>query len=63
MAKVELVYKYINDIQKIIKRHKGIEAALADYEGEYAIKKCITQIGEAIKNIKDTEILSNNYMY
>jgi len=57
-AKLELILKYIIDIQKIIKRHGSIESALTDYEGEYAIMMCLTQIGETVNKINDPEILS-----
>jgi uncharacterized protein with HEPN domain len=58
LAKVELILKYISDIQKIIERHGSIDKALDDYEGEYALMMCLAQIGEAVNKISEPEILS-----
>lgn len=50
-AKFELVLKYIDDIDRIITRHETIEATMTDYEGQYAVMMCLTQIAETISNI------------
>ena len=63
LAKVELILKYISDIQKIIERHGSVEKALDDYEGDYAIMMCLAQIGEAVNKISEREILENIPVY
>jgi len=57
LAKVELILKYISDIQNIIERHGSIKKALDDYEGEYAIMMCLAQVGEAVNKISEPEVL------
>jgi len=58
MAKLELILKYIRDLQMIVDKHGSIEKTIADVEGEYATMMCISQIGEAVNKIKTPEILS-----
>jgi len=58
MAKLELILKYIKDLQMIVDRHGSIEATIADMEGEYATMMCIAQIGEIVNKIKAPDILS-----
>jgi uncharacterized protein with HEPN domain len=58
LAKLELILKYINDMQVIIGKHGTIENTLSDTEGEYAIMMCITQIGEVVNKIEDENILT-----
>ena len=53
VAKLELVLKYIDDIERITTRHQTIEATIADYEGQYAVMMCLTQIAETINKIDD----------
>jgi len=57
LAKLELILKYINDINIIIENHHSIEAALSDMEGEYALLMCLTQIGETVNKLSETKIL------
>lgn len=57
-AKIELIGKYINDIERIIERHGSAEQVIDDYEGEYAVMMCLTQIAEAVNKISDSDILS-----
>jgi len=56
-AKIELVAKYISDIEKIVERHGSAEQTINDYEGEYAVMMCLTQIAEAVNKITDSVIL------
>ncbi|MFH0975423.1 MAG: HepT-like ribonuclease domain-containing protein [Spirochaetota bacterium] len=58
LAKLELILKYISDINIIVEKHGTIEKTLSDIEGEYAIMMCITQIGEAVNKIENTNILN-----
>ncbi|MFA6101202.1 MAG: HepT-like ribonuclease domain-containing protein [Victivallaceae bacterium] len=58
MAKLELILKYITDLQMIVDRHGSIEATINDMEGEYATMMCIAQIGETVNKIKAPDILS-----
>jgi len=56
LVKLELILKYIRDIQIIVDKHGSVENTLSDTEGEYAIMMCITQIGEAVNKIEDENI-------
>ncbi len=58
-AKIELVAKYISDIERIIGRHGSAEDTIDDYEGEYAVMMCLTQMAEAVNKISDSAILEN----
>jgi uncharacterized protein with HEPN domain len=58
MAKLELILKYIRDLQMIVNKHGSIEKTIADVEGEYATMMCISQIGETVNKIKKPDILS-----
>lgn len=51
-ARLEAVLDYIRDINTIIGRHKTIENALLDMEGQYALMMCIQQIGELVNKIQ-----------
>lgn len=57
-AKLELIVKYIEDVERIIERHGTAEKTIDDYEGEYAVMMCLTQIAETVNRISDTIILS-----
>lgn len=57
-AKIELIAKYISDIERIIERHGSAEHTIDDYEGEYALMMCLTQIAEAVNKISDSSILT-----
>lgn len=56
-VKLELILKYINDIEIIISNHDNLEDAVNSKEGEYALMMCITQIGEAVTKIQNQNIL------
>lgn len=56
-AKIELIEKYISDIERIIGRHGSAEETIDDYEGEYAVMMCLTQIAEAVNKISGSAIL------
>jgi len=56
-AKLELISKYISDIERIIERHGSAGQMLDDYEGEYAVMMCLTQIAETVNKITDADIL------
>lgn len=58
MAKLELILKYIKDLQIIVEKHGSVEETIADMEGEYATMMCIAQIGETVNKIKAPDILS-----
>ena len=58
-AKIELAAKYISDIERIIERHGSPEDTIDDYEGEYAVMMCLTQMAEAVNKISDSAILEN----
>jgi uncharacterized protein with HEPN domain len=51
-ARIENMLGYIDDIETIITRHKGIPEALQDIEGEYALMMCLLQIGEILGKIE-----------
>ncbi|MEA1952774.1 MAG: HepT-like ribonuclease domain-containing protein [Campylobacterota bacterium] len=55
-AKVNFILEMCVNIQKIVKRHKGIVSALEDYEGQMALLMGIAQIGETLKKIDDDVI-------
>ncbi|MFK5975156.1 MAG: DUF86 domain-containing protein [Sulfurovum sp.] len=55
-AKVEFILEMCANIQKIVKRHKGIVKALEDYEGQMALLMGISQIGETLKKMDDDVI-------
>ena len=58
LAKLESILEYINDINKIVERHKTIENALLDFESKYALMMCIQQIGELVNKITSDEFKS-----
>jgi len=58
-AKLETIAKYISDIEHIIERHGSAEQTLEDYEGEYAVMMCLTQIAENVNKITDAAILES----
>ncbi len=58
LAKLESILEYINDINKIVERHKTIENALIDFESKYALMMCIQQIGELVNKITSDEFIS-----
>ena len=56
-AKLEIIAKYITDIERIIERHGSTGQMLDDLEGEYAVMMCLSQIAEAVNKISDIDIL------
>ncbi len=52
IARLETILDFIEDINKIIKRHGTTEKALDDFEGQYALMMCIQQIGELLNKIQ-----------
>jgi uncharacterized protein with HEPN domain len=59
IAKLELILKYIADVQRIIARHGSIDKTIEDYEGEYAVMMCLTQIAETVNKISNSEFLDS----
>lgn len=45
----------IEDIEKIVKRHSGLDSCLDDVEGHHAVMMCLVQIGESLSKIKEKE--------
>lgn len=54
IAKLEFVKLMISDIETIVKRHGGSDAALDDIEGYHALLMCLQQIGESLSKIKNS---------
>jgi len=53
-AKVEFALEMIDNIELIVKRHKGIVKTLEDFEGQMAVLMALSQIGETLKKFDDT---------
>ena len=51
--KIDFILEMIENIEKIIKRHKGIVDALNDFEGQMAIFMGLAQIGETLNKFDD----------
>ncbi len=58
IARLEMILKYIGDIQIIVARHGSVHDALVDMEGQYALMMCLSQIGENMKKIKNPVFVS-----
>jgi len=58
LAKLELILKYISDIEKIIERHGSIEQVIEDFESQYAVMMCLIQIAETVNKISFQEYIS-----
>ena len=56
--KVDFILEMIENIEKIIKRHNGVVAALQDFEGQMAIFMGLAQIGETLNKF-DEEFIKN----
>ena len=52
-ARLEAIATMLDDIDYIVSRHGGVEAALADREGQPALMMCCQQLGEALNKIED----------
>jgi len=52
-AKVEFALEMIDNIELIVKRHKGIVKTLEDFEGQMAVLMALSQIGETLKKFDD----------
>lgn len=53
IAKIDFILEMIENIEKIVQRHKGIVDTLEDFEGQMAILMAISQIGESLKKLDD----------
>ena len=53
LAKIDFLLEMIENIEEIIKRHKGIVDTLEDFEGQMAVLMGISQIGETLKKLDD----------
>ena len=51
-ARLEQVLEYIDDITRIVFRHENIVRTLEDLEGQYAVRLCLSQIGELLGKIE-----------
>lgn len=56
-ARLEQILLYIDDISKIVTRHKTIIRTLEDIEGQYAVMLCLSQIGELLGKIETTDFI------
>jgi len=56
IPRMETILMYIDDLFEIIARHSGIDATLADREGQYAIMMCLIQIGETLGKMESPHI-------
>lgn len=54
--KIDFILEMIDNIEKIVKRHKGVVFALEDFEGQMAILMGFAQIGETLNKIEDEYI-------
>jgi uncharacterized protein with HEPN domain len=54
--KIEFILEMIENIEKIIQRHRGIVNALNDFEGQMAIFMGLAQIGETLNKLDDEVI-------
>ena len=54
--KIDFILEMIDNIEKIVKRHKGVVFALEDFEGQMAILMGLAQIGETLNKIEDEYI-------
>ncbi|MCX6052833.1 MAG: DUF86 domain-containing protein [Campylobacterales bacterium] len=52
-AKLDFILEMCDNIEKIVKRHKGIVATLEDFEGQMAVLMGLSQIGESLKKLDD----------
>ena len=59
-AKVEFALEMIDNIELIVKRHKGIVKTLEDFEGQMAVLMALSQIGETLKKFDDTTVENYN---
>ena len=50
LAKIHFILEQIDRIERIIRRHSGVVAAMEDFEGEMALLMGIAQIGETLTN-------------
>jgi len=56
-SKVEFVLEMIENIEKVINRHKGIVNALSDFESQAAILMFLMHVGESLNKLYN---LDNN---
>ena len=55
-ARIDFLLKLITDTENIALRHGGIEPALKDFEGHYALMMCCQQIGEILNKIENSAV-------
>jgi uncharacterized protein with HEPN domain len=56
MGRLENIWNYISDIEKIIQKHGNIDLTLEDLEGQYALMMCLVQIGEYLNKIESPDL-------
>ena len=56
LVKIHFILEQIDRIDRIIRRHRGVVAAMEDFEGEMALLMGIAQIGETLNKIDDSLI-------
>ena len=54
--KIDFILEMIENIEKIVRRHRGVVSALEDFEGQMAILMGLAQIGETLNKIDDSYI-------
>jgi uncharacterized protein with HEPN domain len=55
-ARLEFIILLIKDIEIITARHDGVEKALEDVEGRYALLMCCQQIGETLSKLENNSL-------
>lgn len=58
-AKLEFIFRMIQNIEFIINKHSGIDQALEDLEGLNAILMFVLQIGETLNKLENMELRNN----
>lgn len=53
LARIEIVFSILNDLENILTRHKDIYKSLDDVESKYAILMCLQQIGENLGRLEN----------
>ncbi len=56
LAKIHFILEQIDRIERIIRRHSGVVAAMEDFEGEMALLMGIAQIGETLNKLHSSTI-------
>jgi len=58
-SKVEFVLEMIENIEKVINRHKGIVNALSDFESQAAILMFLMHVGESLNKLYNLAFIEN----